>query len=433
MSTAFFTDLTSGSEVRNIELSPIMDSFVSVSSPQSNYGKELYLRAEYQDQKTVIQATSFTVPPGSRFFNTSLPKNGKITGSFEVTGGGNKDINFVITNGDPTSPPFPHPTYYYREDRVTTLDFSFVAPYTGDFYLGFDNSFSFVTSKEISLSSVVLTMEPFGAICSPMFLLFDLSIIPPEATINMANLSLSFKAAGVNTYDIVKTFYCSKTDWSEQLITYENAPLTESYLVESSSFNMSAGIFAGTRREVDIKSDVVRSLVSGRLTEVVAIVGGELPGGMVEFYSRESENEPKLEVTYTYASTICLLSSAFLIEGQNVAANVTTDPSQTSGKVKIQYSTDQIKWVDIGEFSGGTTYYVWAPPPGQIYVRGVWEISLSGGSYIALSSVHTIYVIPIYLLVVIPVAIVGVICGVYFWRRRRRRQRNPPKPPQPAA
>jgi hypothetical protein len=335
----------------------------------------------------VIQATSFTVLPGSRFFNISLPKSGKIAGSFEVTAGGNKDINFVITDGDPTSPPYPQPTYFYRENYVTKLDFSFVAPYTGDFYLGFDNSFSLVTSKNVSMHNVILTMEPFGAICSPIFLLFDLSIIPPEATINTANLSLSFKEAGVNTYHVLKTFYCSKTDWSEQVIIYENAQLTESYLMESSSFNMPAGISDGTRLQVDIKPDVVRSLVKGRLTEVVAIVGGELPSGMVEFYSRETLNSPALEINCTYASTACSLSSRFLIEGQSLGANVTTDPSQTLGNVKIQYSTDQVNWINAGESSGGATYYVWKPPAGQVYVRGVWDLSLSGGSYIALRSV----------------------------------------------
>jgi hypothetical protein len=413
MSTVFFTGLTSGSEVRTLELFPIADSFVSVSSPQSNFGKELYLRTEYEE-KTVIEATSFDVNTASRrVMDVSLPKNGMINGSFDVAGEG--DINFRIKNEAEN-------VTYLEEFSVKSLNFYFFAPYAGDYRLSFENLGLFVPTRTVSLSDVILTIEPFGVVCSPVFLLFDLSIIPPEATINMANLSLSFEAAGLNTYNLVKTFYCSKTDWSEQLITYENAPLTESYLMESSSFNMSTGILAGTRREIDIKSDVVRSLVSGKLTEVVAIVGGEFPGGMVEFYSRESENAPKLEITYTYASTVCSLSSAFLIEGQSVAANVTTDPLQTLGKVKIQYSTDQIKWVDAGESSGGATYYAWTPPAGQIYVRGVWEISLSGGSYIALSSVHTVFVIPIYL-VMISVAIIVVIAGVYFWRRRRRRAR----------
>jgi hypothetical protein len=157
--------------------------------------------------------------------------------------------------------------------------------------------------------------------------------------------------------------------------------------MESSSFNMPAGISDGTRLQVDIKPDVVRSLVKGRLTEVVAIVGGELPSGMVEFYSRETLNSPALEINCTYASTACSLSSRFLIEGQSLGANVTTDPSQTLGNVKIQYSTDQVNWINAGESSGGATYYVWKPPAGQVYVRGVWDLSLSGGSYIALRSV----------------------------------------------
>jgi hypothetical protein len=237
MSAALFAGLTSGSELRTLELFPIMDSFVSVSSPQSNFGKELYLHTEYEN-KTIIEAITFDIAIASRrVINVPIPKNGKIVGSFEIADNG--DINFRIRNEAETMT-------YVNEVLVKSLNFSFVAPYSGDYRLSFENLGWFVPTRTVSLSDVILTTEPFGTVCSPIFLLFDLSIIPPEATINTADLSLSFKTAGVNTYNIVKTLYCSRTDWSEQLITYENAPLSQSYLTESSSLNMS-GISGGTR------------------------------------------------------------------------------------------------------------------------------------------------------------------------------------------
>jgi hypothetical protein len=406
----------SASEVRTLELFPIEDSFVSYSTPPSNFGKELYLRTEYDHrQKTIINARSFTVPTSSLFLSVYLPQNGRITGRLEVTAGGAKDINFRITDSAQT-------VYYYSLNRVTVSDFSFVAPYTGNFHLVFDNSFSWFTTKTVSLSDVILTMDS-TVISAPIFLLFNLSNIPPEATINTANLSLSLKDAGINTYNIMKTFYCSRSNWNEQSITYENAPLSQSYLIELSSLNIS-GISVGNRCKVDIKSDVVRSLPDGKLTEAVAIVDGELPGGMAKFYSRESENKPKLEISYTYVSVSSSLSASFMIESQNVAVNVNTDPSQTIGDIRIQYSTDQVKWYDASQFQGGSTHYVWTPSmTGQIYVRSVWKVSWNGGYYQTLSSVGGLYIMPILLVVAIPIAIIGVIAavvGMRYWRRRRR-------------
>jgi hypothetical protein len=412
-------------EVRTVDLVPLADSFVSSDNPQSNFGKELYLRTEYESQKTVIYATSFDVPPTTNWISVFLPRNGKITGSFTVTEGGNKDINFWITSEARASTE----VAYVAEYAVTTSSISFTAPYTGTFYLGFDNSFSWFTHKQVSLSDVVLTMKPFNAICSRIiFLQFDLSSIPPEATINEAKLSLVFKDAGVNTYNLVKAFSCSQSNWNEQSITYENAPFSESYLTESSSLNESGHSVGQSRWDSDIKADVVRSLVNGKLTEIVAVVGGQLPGGMVEFYSRESENKPNLEISYTYVSVSSSLSSTFMIEGQNVAVNAATNPSQNLGSVKIQYSTDQVKWNDVMIHQGGSVYCAWTSvATGQIYVRSVWEVSWSRGSYQTVSPVTSLYVMPIYLVVTIPIIIVVTVAvlGVYYWRKRRAHIKKP--------
>jgi hypothetical protein len=421
------------SEVRTLSLVPTSDTFVSYTTPQANFGKELYLRTEYGKQVTVLNATSFTVPPSSLFFSVYLPQNGKIAGNFEVTAGGNKDINFAIMDNAQIA-------YYYQLSRVTVSNFSFVAPYTGNFRLVFDNSFSWITSKTVTVSDVILTMDS-RVISAPILLFFDLSSIPPDAIVNSANLSLCFKDAGINLYNILKSFGSSLSNWNEQSITFENAALSESSLTETSSLNMSIGISDGSRIYLDIRPDVVRSLPNGKLTEIVAVVDGELPAGIVEFYSRETENSPKLEVSYTYVSTSSPLSSSFIIEGQNIAANVTTNPSQSQGNIRVQFSTDQIKWYDVGQFQGGSAYCVWTPPmTGQVYVRSLWEVNWNGGSYQALSSVSSVYIMPIAIIVAIPTAIVAVIVGVlgvHFWRKRKNRLRGnsksqtPQVPPSP--
>ncbi len=421
MFVVFLVGSTSASEVRTLTLVPVADSFVSYSTPQANFGKELYLRMEYEKQKTVLNATSFTVPTSSVFFSLYLPQNGRIGGSLEVTAGGNKDINFAITDSAQSA-------YYYQLNRVTISNFSFVAPYTGNFRLVLDNSFSWITSKTVSLSDVILTMDS-NVISAPIFLLFDLSNIPPEATINTANLSLSFNDAAISVNNLLMSFDCSVSNWNEQTITFENAPLSQSFLTESTSMNMPVGS-AGDRIYLNVKSDVVRSLPNGKLTEVAAVVDGESTGGIVGFYSRESENTPKLEISYTYVSASSSLSSSFMIEGQNVAVNITTNPSQAQGNIRIQYSTDQLKWYDIYDTyqfqgEGGLAYYVWTPSvTGQVYVRSYWEISWNGGSYQTTSSVSSIYIMPILFVVAIPATITAVIVsvvGIRYWRKRKAR------------
>lgn len=410
----------SGSETRTVELLPLADSYVYIDSPENNYGKELHLSTAFEDQKTIVEATSFVVSPGSYWITIPLPKNGKITGSFEVTNEGAQVIDFWIKNDD-------HSITYVYEPRVTSLEFSFVAPHTGNFDLQFYNSPSWLTSKTVSLSDVILTMDIFDAICSPAFLLFDLSDIPPEATINSANFSMSFKDSGVLGYTIVNSFYCSNNDWNEQTITYENAPFSQVYTSSSFSLNVS-GVSTGNYCCWDIKPDLVRARPSGKLTEVIVIVDSDASVGMTQFFSRESENKPKLTISYTYISVSSTVSSSILLESQSIGINVNTDPSQAAGNVKAQYSTDTINWVDISSFSGGTGYYAWTPPvTGQIYLRGQWETSWEEDSYYSLSSVNSIYVIPIYVLALIPIIIVGTIAGVYYWRKRKRGHPNPSK------
>jgi hypothetical protein len=52
-----------GSGTRTVGLFPISDSFVYVDSPRSNYGKELYVNAEYVSQRTIINAIDRSIAP----------------------------------------------------------------------------------------------------------------------------------------------------------------------------------------------------------------------------------------------------------------------------------------------------------------------------------------------------------------------------------
>ena len=222
----------------------------------------------------------------------------------------------------------------------------------------------------------------------------------------------------------MNAYYYVNDDWSEQTITYENAPLSEIYGSSSSSLTLSeeeVGKYYGW----DIKADVVRALPSGKLTEAIVIVDSSDSTGMIEFFSRESENKPKIEISYSYVSVTSSISSSILLQGQGIMINVDTDPPQNSGNLKVQYSTDTVNWIDITALSGGTENYGWTPPEiGTIHVRGQWEINWEEGSYISHSFSESVFVIPILLVILIPVVIIAIICGIYFWRRRKSKKIN---------
>ena len=92
------------------------------------------------------QVETVAVPPGttqSIVFN--LDNGDKVTGSLSVAGGAGNDVNFIVKDpaGNPIIP----------ERRVAEgWNFDFTATSNGAYTLYFDNSFSIVSSKQVSLS-----------------------------------------------------------------------------------------------------------------------------------------------------------------------------------------------------------------------------------------------------------------------------------------
>lgn len=88
---------------------------------------------------------TFTVPPG-RDITRSLQLNNedKVSGSISVVGGAGNDVNFFVTD--------PNGNTILRCDRATQTSFSFTASISGTYILHFDNSFSIISSKSVTLS-----------------------------------------------------------------------------------------------------------------------------------------------------------------------------------------------------------------------------------------------------------------------------------------
>lgn len=96
----------------------------------------------------ITRAETFSVPQLQRVTrNVGLGTGDKVSGSVTVVGGSRNDINFYVTD--------PNGYIILSFDRVTDTDFSFSASMTGTYLMHFDNTFSFFSSKSVTLDYTV--------------------------------------------------------------------------------------------------------------------------------------------------------------------------------------------------------------------------------------------------------------------------------------
>lgn len=100
---------------------------------------------------------TFTVPPSQEVVRTVwLNEGDKLSGSINVSGGSGNDINFYVTN--------PNGNTISSYDRATQTSFSFTASTAGSYTMHFDNSFSWLSSKSVTLnytiSEAILGLAP---------------------------------------------------------------------------------------------------------------------------------------------------------------------------------------------------------------------------------------------------------------------------------
>ena len=364
------------SETCTESIPALKDCYVISSASNTNYGKTLSLFSYYSINRVYYASSTFTAGTSDIVWIPiyDLFKGSIISGEFSVISGGNLDIDFIMKHGN---------TNYLSLPKITRYSFTFSSPYTADFYLGFDNTFSWFTSKQVRLSEVLRT--DYGIYASPIFLSFDLSNIPPEATITSAKLKL-YVYSQQNTPNLA-AYYCNNNYWSETGITYNNAPLE---FIEKISSDVTIIDNINEWYEIDVLVDVVKALPSYQLTEVITIDNE----GMVEIASRESIYKPSLEIEYKYSSVSCSSSASTIILGENVAISAQTEPVQTEGEILLQYSLDKLKWNNLESVSGGSADCVWTPEmTGQVFLRAIWSDSWKEGSMYSTSSpINSLYI-----------------------------------------
>jgi hypothetical protein len=93
-------------------------------------------------QSIEIVSEAFAVPPSSVTHTVSLNTGDTISIHVTVTSGGNRDIDFYLTDASTT---------YLSYSRATTINRDWTAPLTRTYNLVYDNSFSWYTSKDVDV------------------------------------------------------------------------------------------------------------------------------------------------------------------------------------------------------------------------------------------------------------------------------------------
>lgn len=96
----------------------------------------------------IAKAETFTVPPLQEVTRSvGLSDGDRVSGSISVVGGSGNDVNFYVRD--------PNGNTVLSYDRVTQTGFSFSASITGTYVMHFDNSFSLLSSKSVTLDYTV--------------------------------------------------------------------------------------------------------------------------------------------------------------------------------------------------------------------------------------------------------------------------------------
>jgi hypothetical protein len=97
----------------------------------------------YQIPKSsVIIDQSFVVPPSTITHTTYLNANDSLNIQVSVTSGGNRDIDFSVNDGSTT---------YISYSRATTVNKDWTVPLSSNYNFVYDNSFSWITSKDVTV------------------------------------------------------------------------------------------------------------------------------------------------------------------------------------------------------------------------------------------------------------------------------------------
>ena len=170
---------------------------------------------------------SRVIPAGHYLaYSFDLDENDKLDISFEVTLGGNLDINLWVVDSANFLLYEDGDSFYYkfRLDRYVNYDFQFKAEYSDIYYVIFSNTFSLLTSKTVNID-ITYTPAPVFNLLSGLILILAVSsiiiisvIIIVKSKSNKPKSKMIHRRKEEPMQDLKsnKRFYCS--DCGAQLI-----------------------------------------------------------------------------------------------------------------------------------------------------------------------------------------------------------------------
>lgn len=157
----------------------------------------------------------------------------------------------------------------------------------GSFILLLSNRSYYITTDEIYQS-----YDPERIIgSSKIYLKFDLTSIPSNATIDVATLGMEYYCPFSPIERDVFVFYCSDDAWTESGITWNNAPSHEEIPTDTTHIKRTEEDWWGMGScNWDVTQDVRRAIQKGMITLVLeADLSGIEENFYIDFSSKEKQ------------------------------------------------------------------------------------------------------------------------------------------------
>ncbi len=257
------------------------------------------------------------------------------------------------------------------------------------------------------------------------FLMFNLTIIPSEVTIQSAKLKLYVRSVGIYTGSFpvkIWNLYCENNAWTEFTLTEANAPWDDISQVIAEYTNIEDTGYA----EFNVTSDVARAWSTGKLTEVLATFSDN----MVGFYSKEGGSYyPKLEINYTKALTSISISTSetSITKGKSITVWGLTNPTVSDITITLTYTRPD--WIQVNRTAvcgtDGRFTDTFSPDmTGEWSVKASWSGSDTYDESTSTVSSFTVSEPSLTTTYIILITIVGIVTigSTYYFLRIRKKK-----------
>jgi predicted RNA-binding Zn-ribbon protein involved in translation (DUF1610 family) len=149
-------------------------------------------------QSSVIISESFSVPPQTVMHTAFLNAGDSLNIEVTVTAGGYKDIDFSVNDGSTT---------YLSYSRVTTVNRDWTVPTSSNYNFVYDNSFSWITSKDVTVQVTKHWMQPAYRDVTQNAPLLPFATFYGGVVLLLAGITLATSGSSLSPVNAILTMY----------------------------------------------------------------------------------------------------------------------------------------------------------------------------------------------------------------------------------